>query len=126
MAAKEISVKKYVVRLSGEERERLETVIRKGNSPAQRLLKARILLKGELFCRHAGQACVRKQCVHSHAAGRHRCSRHGLSTTRPRRERIKRTGGAPGEMPRRRARCARHDFQIPELIARQTRCDRHS
>ena len=28
MAAKEISVKKYVVRLSGEERERLETLIR--------------------------------------------------------------------------------------------------
>ena len=45
MAAKEISVKKYVVRLSGEERERLETLIRKGKSPAQRLLKARILLK---------------------------------------------------------------------------------
>ena len=45
MAAKEISVKKYVVRLSGEERERLEALIRKGKSPAQRLLKARILLK---------------------------------------------------------------------------------
>jgi hypothetical protein len=46
MAAKEISVKKYVVRLSGEERERLEALLRKGKSPAQRLLKARILLKG--------------------------------------------------------------------------------
>src|ERR1035437_8470442 len=45
MAAKEISVKKYVVRLSGEEREQLEALIRKGKSPAQRLLKARILLK---------------------------------------------------------------------------------
>src|SRR5262245_59941909 len=45
MAAKEISVKKYVVRLSGEERERLETLIRKGKSPARRVLKARILLK---------------------------------------------------------------------------------
>ena len=33
MAAKEISVKKYVVRLSGEERERLETLIRKGKEP---------------------------------------------------------------------------------------------
>jgi hypothetical protein len=33
IAAKEISVKKYVVRLSGEERERLETLIRKGKSP---------------------------------------------------------------------------------------------
>jgi hypothetical protein len=45
MAAKEISVKKYIVRLSGEERERLEVLLRKGKSPAQRLLKARILLK---------------------------------------------------------------------------------
>src|ERR1035437_8746729 len=48
MAAKEISVKKYVVRLSREERERLETLIRKGKSPAQRLLKARILLKADV------------------------------------------------------------------------------
>src|SRR6267378_8296792 len=48
MAAKEISVKKYVVRLSGEERERLEALIRKGKSPAQRLLKARILLKADV------------------------------------------------------------------------------
>src|SRR5260221_7416719 len=47
MAAKEISVKKYVVQLSGEERERLEALIRKGKSPAQRLLKARILLKAD-------------------------------------------------------------------------------
>ena len=47
MGAKEISVKKYVVRLSGEERERLEALIRKGKSPAQRLLKARILLKAD-------------------------------------------------------------------------------
>jgi len=29
------------VRVSGEEREQLETLIRKGKSPAQRLLKAR-------------------------------------------------------------------------------------
>jgi hypothetical protein len=42
-AAKEISVKKYVVRLSGDEREQLEALIRKGKSAAQRLLKARIL-----------------------------------------------------------------------------------
>ena len=34
MAAKEISVKKYVVRLSGEEREQLEGLIRKGKSAA--------------------------------------------------------------------------------------------
>ena len=48
MAAKEISVKRYVVRLSGEEREQLETAIRKGTSPARRLLKARILLKADV------------------------------------------------------------------------------
>ena len=48
MAAKEISVKKYVVRLSAEEREQLEALIRKGKSPAQRLLKARILLKADV------------------------------------------------------------------------------
>src|SRR5260221_14573907 len=48
MAAKEISVKKYVVRLSGEERERLEALLRKGKSPAQRMLKARILLKADV------------------------------------------------------------------------------
>src|SRR6267143_1483739 len=54
MAAKEISVKKYVVRLSGEERERLEALIRKGKSPAQRLLKARILLKADVSEAGAG------------------------------------------------------------------------
>src|SRR5258707_9007801 len=48
MAAKEISVKKYVVRLNGEERERLEALLRKGKSPAQRMLMARILLKADV------------------------------------------------------------------------------
>lgn len=48
MAGKEISVKKYVVRLSGEERERLKALVRKGKSPAQRMLKARILLKADV------------------------------------------------------------------------------
>src|SRR6266536_3062069 len=48
MARSENSVKKYVVRLSGEERERLETLIRKGKSPARWLLKARILLKADV------------------------------------------------------------------------------
>src|SRR6267143_101891 len=54
MAVKEISVKKYVVRLSGEERERLEALIHKGKSPAQRLLKARILLKADVSEAGAG------------------------------------------------------------------------
>jgi transposase len=48
MAAKEIAVKTYVVRLSGEERQQLEMLIRKGKSPARRLLKARILLKADV------------------------------------------------------------------------------
>src|SRR3981189_1022334 len=54
MAAKEISVKKYVVRLSGEERERLEALIRKGKSPAQRLLKGRIFVKADVSEAGAG------------------------------------------------------------------------
>ena len=54
MAGEEISVKKYVVRLSDEERERLEGMIRKGKSPAQRLLKARILLKAAVSEAGAG------------------------------------------------------------------------
>ena len=48
MAGKEIIVKKYVVRLSGDEREQLAALIRKGSSPAHRLLKARILLKADV------------------------------------------------------------------------------
>jgi hypothetical protein len=42
MAAKEILVKKYVARLSDDEGEQLAPLIRKGSSPAHRLLKARI------------------------------------------------------------------------------------
>jgi len=48
MARKEISVKRYVVKLQGEERKQLEALIGKGKSPAQRLLKARILLKADV------------------------------------------------------------------------------
>src|SRR6516225_11691135 len=48
MAGKEIAVKKYVVRLSVEEREQLESLVRKGKGPARRMLKARILLKADV------------------------------------------------------------------------------
>jgi hypothetical protein len=48
MAAWAASVKRYVVQLSAEERHRLEAMIHKGKSPAQRLLKARILLKADV------------------------------------------------------------------------------
>jgi len=47
MAAKEIGVKKYVVKLSEAERSHLQGLINKGKSPAKRLLKARILLKAD-------------------------------------------------------------------------------
>ena len=48
MAGKEIAVKKYVVRLRAEERERLEALTRAGKSPAQLLRKARIRLKADV------------------------------------------------------------------------------
>ena len=48
MAGKEIAVKKYVVRLSAEERARLEEAIHKGKRAAQLLTKARILLKSDV------------------------------------------------------------------------------
>jgi transposase len=41
------AVKKYVVTLSDEEREQLATLIHTGKHPAQKLLKARILLKAD-------------------------------------------------------------------------------
>jgi transposase len=47
VAVKEIAVKKYLVKLSVEERERLETLIRGGKHPARKLTRARILLKAD-------------------------------------------------------------------------------
>ena len=47
MAGKEIAVKKYVVKLSAEEREQLETLIHSGKHPARKLTRARILLKAD-------------------------------------------------------------------------------
>ena len=48
MAGKEIAVKKYVVRLDAEERDRLNELIRKGKRSTQLLTKARILLKADV------------------------------------------------------------------------------
>ena len=48
MARKEIAVKKYVVRLSEEERARLDEFIRKGKRAGHLLTKARILLKADV------------------------------------------------------------------------------
>jgi hypothetical protein len=47
VAGKEIAVKKYVVKLGAEERERLEALVRAGKSP-QLLTRARILLKADV------------------------------------------------------------------------------
>jgi len=54
MTGREQAAKRYIVRLSGEERERLEGLSRKGKSPAQRLLKARILSKADISQAGAG------------------------------------------------------------------------
>jgi len=54
VATKEIAVKKYVVRLSEEERGRLDEFIGKGKRPAQLLTKARILLKADVSEAGAG------------------------------------------------------------------------
>ena len=48
MAGKEVAVKKYVVRLTVEERDRLNELIRKGKRSAQLLTRARILLKADV------------------------------------------------------------------------------
>jgi transposase len=48
MAGKVVSVKKYVVKLSEDERNQLNEMIRKGKNSAQRLMKARILLKADV------------------------------------------------------------------------------
>ena len=48
MGGKAIAVKKYVVRLSAEERAQLDELIRKGKRSAQLLTKARILLKADV------------------------------------------------------------------------------
>ena len=48
MSAREVAVKRYVVRLSQDERKQLDEMIRKGKSSAQKLMKARILLKADV------------------------------------------------------------------------------
>ena len=44
----EVTVKKYVVRLSKDERSALEDLISKGKHPATTILKARVLLKADV------------------------------------------------------------------------------
>jgi poly-gamma-glutamate capsule biosynthesis protein CapA/YwtB (metallophosphatase superfamily) len=47
VTAQQPAVKKYVVKLSAEERNRLDVLIQKGKAAARQLLKARILLKAD-------------------------------------------------------------------------------
>ena len=54
MIAKQPAVKRYIVTLSADERERLNALIQKGTSPARQVLKARILLKADAS--EAGEA----------------------------------------------------------------------
>jgi hypothetical protein len=48
MAGREVAVKRYVVRLTAEEREHLEALKGKGTIPARRLEKVQILLKADV------------------------------------------------------------------------------
>jgi len=48
VAGKKNAVKKYVVRLSAEEREQIASMLRSGKRAAQLLTKARILLKADV------------------------------------------------------------------------------
>jgi poly-gamma-glutamate capsule biosynthesis protein CapA/YwtB (metallophosphatase superfamily) len=54
VTAKQPAAKKYLVKLSEDERERLNALIQKGKSPVRQVLKARILLKADAS--EAGEA----------------------------------------------------------------------
>jgi hypothetical protein len=54
VAAKEVAIKKYVVRLSADERAQLDDLIRSGKRSAQLLTKARILLKADVSAAGVG------------------------------------------------------------------------
>ena len=56
MTVRQPAVKKYVVTLSADERDRLDALIQKGKAPARQVLKARILLKADVS--EAGQQLV--------------------------------------------------------------------
>jgi len=47
LTAKQVAVKRYVVKLNAAERERLNTLIHLGKHPARQLTRARILLKAD-------------------------------------------------------------------------------
>jgi hypothetical protein len=47
VTAQQPAVKKYIVKLGEDERDRLDALIQKGKAPARQILKARILLKAD-------------------------------------------------------------------------------
>ena len=59
VSRRQAAVKRYVVTLSGEERTRLEALIRTGKHAARKLLRARILLKADAS--EAGEAWTDSQ-----------------------------------------------------------------
>ena len=59
MTAKQSAVKRYVVKLSDAERERLDALTNMGKHPARLLTKARILLKADAS--EAGEGCSDSQ-----------------------------------------------------------------
>jgi hypothetical protein len=67
MAGKDISVKKYVVRLSAEEREQLQALARKGKAPARRLLRV-----AERTCALDAAAVGEQGCGTRHRRSRER------------------------------------------------------
>jgi hypothetical protein len=54
VSAQQSTIKKYIVTLSAEERDHLQTAIRSGKHSARKLLRARILLKADAS--EAGEA----------------------------------------------------------------------
>ena len=64
MTAQQPAVKKYIVTLSDAEREQLTALIHKGKHPAQKLLKARILLKADAskVVKAGATAGLRRRC----------------------------------------------------------------
>lgn len=54
MAGTDIAVKKYVVRLSAEEREQLQALIRKGKKSGEAALESAHFVEGRCFGRRRG------------------------------------------------------------------------
>ena len=80
MSKKEVAVKKHVVKLSAEERERLEALIYTGKSSARVLTRARILLKADVS--EAGEGLERQRNLGSAGHQRQQCRSHASAAGR--------------------------------------------